>query len=372
MDGPGNTSLNGTAIPSSGTLCRGTLEASTAWKVGSTLVYCVVLASAIAGNFILTGIIFKTKSMRKTINFFIANMSTCDLLFSTFVLPKVITEFSLGHQRWLVGGVFGLSLCKLVPFFQDVTFAVSIQSLVLIAADRFGAVVYPLRPPLFSTKTRGLSIAFTWVVSLALHSPYLLTRQTRDTPNGLVCYVDWEAAFGKASSFEPYFISLFFLLVVAPICLLIILYTIIIVKLKEQSQPRNLTISKGERQRRLRQERKVLKMAVAIVVGFGLCMAPFCVYAFMFMFVWHNRAPCYAKTIKTPVMFLFYASCAVNPCVCFKFNTVFRQAFMDVLRCRRRHEGSLRRLCSETRKSTLRGTRSTAKESRVDMIELHN
>lgn len=368
MEGPGNSSLNGTASSKPAPACRGTLESVAAWKVGSTLAYCIVLALAIAGNFILTGIILKKKRMRKTINFFIANMSACDLLFSTFVLPKVLSEFRLGHQRWLIDGALGLHLCKLVFYFQDVAFAVSIQSLLLIAVDRFRAVVYPLRPPLFSTRKCGASIALTWVVSLGLHSPYILTRQIRDTPNGLICYVDWHGAFGRASSFEPYFISLFFLLVVAPICLLIILYTIIILKLREQSCPRNLTISKGERQRRLRRERKVLTMAVAIVVGFGLCMAPFCIYAFMFMFVWKNQAPCNAKTIKTVVMFFFYASCAVNPCLCFKFNTVFRNAFMDVFRCRKSNEGRCpRRLYSESKVR-----RNTAQASRVEMIELQN
>ena len=46
---------------------------------------------------------------------------------------------------WLIGGTLGQALCKLHDFLADCSLLVSIQSLVLIAVDRFGALVVPLR-----------------------------------------------------------------------------------------------------------------------------------------------------------------------------------------------------------------------------------
>ena len=48
---------------------------------------------------------------------------------------------------FLIGGQLGQAFCKLVPFFGEVSIVVSIQNLILIAVDRFVAVVFPLRSP---------------------------------------------------------------------------------------------------------------------------------------------------------------------------------------------------------------------------------
>ena len=75
--------------------------------------------------------------MRKPINFFIVNMAMSDLLFTLFFIPREIQLFYI--NSWLISGPLGQALCKLVILLSDVSFAVSIQSLVLIAVDRFGA-----------------------------------------------------------------------------------------------------------------------------------------------------------------------------------------------------------------------------------------
>ena len=79
--------------------------------------------------------------MQKPINYFITNMAMFDLLFPIFLLPSNLTGLYLDNQ-WLISGPLGQALCKLIPFLADVSSAVSIQSLVLIAVDRFAAVVF--------------------------------------------------------------------------------------------------------------------------------------------------------------------------------------------------------------------------------------
>lgn len=309
------------------------IQESTAAKVGKISASCLLLLLAIVGNSFIAVIIYRSKNMRKTIHYFVVNMACSDLIFPIFVLPRIITELVLSHQRWLIDGAVGLTLCKLVYFFQDVSTAVSIQSLVLITVDRFGAVVFPFRPPLFSTKTCRLLIAATWIIALALHSPYLFIRQLRGSTDGLKCYVDWKKAFGSVASYKSYIISLFFLQVVVPFALLTILYSVIILKVKHQTIPRSASVSNRERRRRIRQERNVLKMALAIVICFGICMAPLNIYIILFLFMSRNGLPCNINIFRTIAFFFFYASCGVNPCVCFLFSQSYRKGLKNILRC---------------------------------------
>ena len=77
-------------------------------------------------------------------------------------------------SQWFISGPLGQALCKLVSFLTDVSSFVSIQSLILIAVDRFGAVVFPLRSPLISSKLCPFFILTTWIFALAVYSPYLV------------------------------------------------------------------------------------------------------------------------------------------------------------------------------------------------------
>ena len=138
----------------------------TAEKIGKTIAYCLLFIVSLAGNTVIGIIVYKTKTMRKPINFFIVNMAMSDLLFPIFVIPPLI--LMLYTDSWPIGGSLGQASCKFKTFLPYVSTAVSFQSLVLIAGDRFGAVVFPLRSPLISSKLCPFFILATWVVAIAV------------------------------------------------------------------------------------------------------------------------------------------------------------------------------------------------------------
>ena len=137
-------------------------------------------------------IVYKTKTMRKPINFLILKMAMSDLLLPIFLFPSKITQVHV--SSWLISGPLGQALCKLAPFLKEVSTAVSIQSLVLIAVDRFGAVVFPLRSPLISTKLCRFFILATWIIAMAINSPHLFGLQLAEYPRGLMCLRQWNEA----------------------------------------------------------------------------------------------------------------------------------------------------------------------------------
>ena len=265
----------------------------TAEIIGVTFAYCLIFIVSLAGNTVIGLIVYRTQTMRKPINFFIVNMAMSDLLLPIFMIPREIQMLYI--DSWLIGGPLGQTFCKLSMFLPDVSAAVSIQSLVLIAVDRFGAVVFPLRSPLVSSKLCPFFILGTWIVAIAVNSTELFVYKLVEYPEKLVCESHWNEVFGESSSPENYLLSIFVVFMFIPLVLISILHIIIYLKLKSQKIPGEQSANAG--QQRQQRERHVLKMAIAIVVGFAVCWLPFAVF-------WCIRV--FTDTIKRPSCGVFY------------------------------------------------------------------
>ena len=304
-------------------------SASTAEKIGATFAYCLMSIVSLTGNTVIGIIVYKTKTMRKPINFFIVNMAMSDLLCPIIVIPREIQRLYIAS--WLIGGPLGQALCKLLFFLSDLSAAVSIQSLVLIAVDRFRGVILPLRSPLISSKLCPFFILATWIVAVAVYSPELFALKLVEYQGKLVCARYWNEAFGESSSFENYVLSYKVVFNFIPLVLIAILYVIIYLKLKSQKIPGEQSANAG--QQRQQRERNVLKMAIAIVFGFAVCSLLLSVFWFILVLtdivIWLNCGTPYFLYV---FHFMAQANCAVNPCICFIFSSNYRKELKALLR----------------------------------------
>ena len=301
-------------------------------RIGQTFALCFIFVVSLVGNSFIGVIVFKTRTMRKPINFLIANMAISDLLYPIFWFPLKITHLYV--DSWLISGPGGQALCKLLHFFPDVSTVVSIQSLVLIAVDRFGAVVFPLRSPLISSKLCPFYIFATWIVTMAVHAPYLSAFRLVEYPGRLACERRWNEAFGEFSSFASYYLALTIVFLFIPIVLLAILYSIILVKLKTQVFPGETSVIAQEHH--ARRNRNVLRMAIAIVFVFVICWVPFSTIVLLRFFEWERRSdiPCGVLRFGyTVALYLAHSNCAFNPLICFIFSANYRQGLKRLLKC---------------------------------------
>ena len=197
-------------------------------------------------------------------------MASSDLLYPIFVIPWNLSNLHT-NCSFIIGGQLGQALCKLVPFFRNVSIVVSIQNLILIAVDRFGAVVFPLRSPLIRSKLCPFFILATWIVAAAVSSPDLFTYELVEYPEGTCrCVENWTTeAFGESSSFASFSLAYYILFIYIPVLLLVILYSIIVIKLKTQAHPGEQ--SANTQQQRDRRNRNVLQMYIATVTVFVCC-----------------------------------------------------------------------------------------------------
>jgi len=318
-----NTTLNGSQ-PS------GCFNNPTAEKIGKTVFYGLILLVSLAGNTSIGIIVYKAKTMRKPINFLIANMAMSDLLYPIVLIPWSIQGLYI-KDSWPIGGPLGQVLCKLVFFLTHVPGVVSVQSLVLIAVDRFGAVVFPLRSPFISSRLCPFFILTTWILALAVGSPYLFAMKLVEYPRGLECGMRWDEVFGETFPFKKYFVGFSVIFTVVPYVLIAIFYIIIFSKLKSQKIPGEQSTNTEAEQRRQR-ERNVLKMAAAIVLGFAICWFPLIIMYLLVFFASDILISCGFQYFSSFAFLMVSANCAINPCICFIFSSNYRQGLKTLVR----------------------------------------
>ena len=207
-----------------------------ALKIGGTVTYCLIIIVSLVANSLIVILVCKTPNLKKPINYFIANMASSDLLFPIFWISWNLS--SLHTNLFLIGGQLGQTLWNVVPFFREVSFFIWIQNLTLIAVDRFGAVVFPLRSPLIRPKLCPFFILATWIVAVTVSLPDVFTYELIENPEGArLCVSKWKKVFRGSSSRASFILAICILFVYIPVLLLVILYSIILIKLKTQVHP---------------------------------------------------------------------------------------------------------------------------------------
>lgn len=292
--------------------------------------YIFLMLFSILGNSSLIVIVTKNHRMQTITNYLIVNMAVSDILITLLAVPRQITEILLAPQRWLVGGFLGLALCKSLSFLQDVSTAVSIFSLLAIAVDRYRGIVFPLRKNIAKTKLFKCIIPSIWIVSMVLHSFYFYKfKITLDDDKKMYCSPSWAAKFDERSSTETQYVVLLVVLIVVPVCVVTVLYSLMIVNLK-RGMARCKDLPSSIRARRLKEDAKVVKNVIAILIVFVTCIAPVNVYAILFFFTWKWKIPCNVENFAFAAHFIFYSNASLNPCVYFIFNDKFRQGLLDI------------------------------------------
>jgi len=285
---------------------------------------------SLLGNTAVIIIVSKNKRTRTTTNYLIVNMAASDLLISAFAVPRELTEIYTGPRGWLIDGLAGLILCKLVYVFQDISTAVSIQSLVVMAIDRYRGVVYPFRRPISRSKVCKVVIPVIWSVAIGVHGIYFYTVGLMVQDNKTYCTFSWVLKLEERKTQENYFIFISVVLILLPSCVIFSLYALIVLELKKR-QRAGSTASILRNQRR-REDGEIMKKILCIVFLFILCITPVTITALLYYFVWDWNIPCGMDNLFHAAKFIFYSNASLNPCVYFALNGKYRKGLKDLLR----------------------------------------
>ena len=298
-------------------------------NVIKTFAYSLIMLVSLFGNLAVIAIISKNKRMWTTTNYLIANMAASDLLISTFAVPRELVETFAGARRWLLDGLIGLALCKLVYFFQDISTAVSIQSLVVMAIDRYRGVVFPFRPPIITPKVCSVIIPIIWIVAMCLHGTYFYTvRLQVMQDNQLYCTFSWAPKFDEQRTQESYFIFISVFLIFLPLSVILTLYALILIELHKRKLNENG--ASPIRRQREKEDATIVKRILIIVFLFLFCITPITVSALLLYFVWDWHLPCGMDKLFSAAKFIFYSNASLNPCVYIVLSERYRRGLKDL------------------------------------------
>ena len=92
-----NLSMNSTANGSSGSCSCFNF---TVRKLAATVAFCLIIIFSLVANSPIVILVCKTPSLKKTINYFIANMASSDLLYSIFWITCIYNFASNSYLAW--------------------------------------------------------------------------------------------------------------------------------------------------------------------------------------------------------------------------------------------------------------------------------
>lgn len=299
---------------------------STTVKVARITAYCILILVSLCGNSVIIAVVWKERSMRKTINFFIVNMCVADLLI-TLYMPRVISQALAGYE-WLVSGILGLIFCKLSVFMHQTAIAASILTVVAISCDRFFAVVFPLKT-FITKKSCRVIISVIWISSVTIRLPMFYGLKIRVEHTGkLGCFLSLDDTFNKGAEKTYYKFTLISLFAV-PLSAIAILYSGILISLKLRNVPGEDVSgnTSREQKRDVVIKKKVLRMVLIVVAVFVLCWLLFFIQ--LILFSYKIQVACEVLFMR---LFLAHLNSAMNPCLYLVLNENFREGFKHILR----------------------------------------
>ena len=274
---------------------------------------------------LIVTVFFKTPSLRTSTNYYIVSMAVSDFIGPFFIWPLYVSEGMLTRTVF-IGGSSALAACKLGMYFRAVSQTVSVLSLVLISVDRFVAIVFPFKFAVMNRKIRVSLLVVSWLVPLLGVLPYLIFSEITTVESRRVCrfMVSDEAKIGIHANG----IALFYIL---PLTTIVVLYSLIMIKLKQSTKNSNIQTSPQDIVARSQQNTKILKILITIVIAFFLCWTPLSMYFFLRIFFPDLFVQDTCLLITGFTFYVFPSlSTAVNPLILFSFSTNYKQALRSL------------------------------------------
>ena len=294
--------------------------------------YAIIFLLSLAGNSLILHIVRTRPSIRQNpFSWLLVNTALADLLDVITASCFTVPIFLCG-ECW-VSGTTGTILCKVIPFFLTVSICVSIWSLVVIAADRYLAIVCTVcqnKRPL-SSRSVLRCIAAVWFLAGLIFSWELYTYKVEEVDVDVaVCYAQW---YEESEELSIILVKAEMIVKVAityaiPLVIMGVLYSLIAKFLWSHKPPGSAT--QLAHAKRTRSFRGVIKMLMTAVAVFALCWLPVHVCHIMLVFF-----PDSYDTIPFVIQGLLYwvahANAAIHPWLFIAFSENLRRETKEIL-----------------------------------------
>jgi len=305
-----------------------------------TIVYVTIFVTGLVGNVAVCAVIIRNSSMHTATNCYLFSLAVSDLTVLLFGLPN---ELSVYWQQY--PWILGETVCKLRAFITEMTNYASVLTIVAFSLERYLAICHPLHAYTMSGMERaGRIIAMIWLVAMISALPFAIYT-------GIIyAYIDYpsggrhlipESAFcamldeNRPSEWPLYEMSTFIFFIV-PMVMLCLLYLRIGIRIRRTSLGRGNTfqagVHRGSEAHHSHSRRNILRMLVAVVIGFFICWAPF--HAQRLLYVYGKEDPNYNEINEKMIIItgcFYYFSATINPILYNVMSARYREAFCETL-----------------------------------------
>ncbi|XP_031571920.1 substance-K receptor-like [Actinia tenebrosa] len=298
-------------------------EESNVSKAFKTTAYSIILLTSLVGNCLLILAIKRNINgrMRTVSNLLIASVALSDLIMTVWSFPERMTRI-LTNDSWLVPGVMGSILCKIVNFVEKVSITVSVTHLGALSVERFLAVFSPYKTVIKLPYVKFITGAL-WIGSVVYWSPILHFGNIIVTKRGLKCEVR-----SFISSWRQWYLA-FIIILCAVMIVILVLYTAIAVNLCRRKDPRMRLVTQRKKSDHIK--RRVVVMVGVIIITFYACFLPYWIGWVSCSYAPNMPERICNRTYKFISILFSYMSCMTNPIVCFLFIGYFRFAFKAII-----------------------------------------
>ena len=296
------------------------------WLVGiESTVFLIVLLTAVLGNIMLTVAIYKTRTLRRTENFYLVSLAVTDILNAVVTMPLTLTVLIQG--TW----PFGDFICQMQGSFISICSTVSLLTLGMIAINRYVKIVRSasLYQKVFSRKNVYLSIAISWIFVSFIT---LVTFSIRGTvflfhPGKTVCWVELDLT----ESMGLYSACMYSLNVCMGYSATFFSYYKVFRKIRGHFVQVAGSSLHNSSSTAFAEEVRITIMLFATVVAFIICYIPSNIIDFYEVVGGYYTLPRQAYFLN---IFTYASSSAVNPLIYGLMKKEFREAYKNVICCK--------------------------------------
>uniref|UniRef100_A0A3Q3IM53 Endothelin-1 receptor n=1 Tax=Monopterus albus TaxID=43700 RepID=A0A3Q3IM53_MONAL len=310
----------------------------TAFKYINTALSCVIFAVGIVGNATLLRIIYLNKSMRNGPNALIASLALGDLICIAIDIP--INVYKLLAGRWpFADSVFGLFLCKLLPFLQKASVGITVLNLCILSMDRYRAVASWSRVQGTGVPTvTAVEIVAIWLLSVVLAVPeavgFNMVTFNYNNVTMSTCMLQPNTPFMTLYRDVKDWWLFGFYFCVPLVCSAIFYGLMTCEMLRHQKESLRISLSEHVKQRR-----EIAKAVFCLVLIFALCWFPLHLSRILkrTIYIPHDVHRC--DLLNFLLVFDYFSlnmatinSC-INPIILYFVSKKFRNCFKSCLCC---------------------------------------
>ena len=294
------------------------------------LAYSIIWLLGTFGNAVVCLAIVKRKRLQNSCNMFTFNLAFHDLILVAVYVPTQMIAMENCHH-WTLGNV----MCHLVYIILPLSLSVSVGTLLAITADRYRAIVFPIKAKL-SRKPVFIVIGVIWMVSALTVLPLVFVISlVSPQPGVYYCVEEWPSD----TILGVYWLAMFFIQYLFPLCAISVLAGKTACTLRKTSLEGKMeTCTQSEMfrktlRRRAKQTKRITKMLIALVLLYAICMLPqHVVYTF-----WGRYGELFNKSYKEQAMIIAnifpIANSALNAIAYGTLNKEFKAVFKGLFAC---------------------------------------